>query len=129
MSNRTKVVCAVIRNEAGAYLATQRGSGHYEGLWEFPGGKVEPKESIVEATERELREELDVVVKAGDVLLTNVIELQNKQLELVFIAAQIVSGDIQLNEHAAFRWLLPSQLNDVVWLPGDIPMVDRLAIT
>jgi len=129
MSNRTKVVCAVIRNEAGAYLSTQRGSGHYEGLWEFPGGKVEPEESIAEATERELREELEVVVKAGDVLFTNVIELQDKQLELVFIAAQIVSGDIQLNEHAAFRWLLPSQLNDVVWLPGDIPMVDRLAIT
>ena len=119
----------MIRNEAGAYLATQRGSGLYEGLWEFPGGKVEPEESIAEATERELREELEVVVKAKDVLLTNVIELQGKQLELVFIAAQIVSGDIQLNEHAAFRWLLPSQLNDVEWLPGDIPMVDRLAIT
>ena len=55
MSNRTKVVCAVIRNEAGAYLATQRGSGHYEGLWEFPGGKVEPEESIAEATERAQR--------------------------------------------------------------------------
>ena len=49
------MVCAVIRNEAGAFLATHRGSVHYEGLWEFPGGKVEPEESIAEATERAQR--------------------------------------------------------------------------
>ena len=65
MSNRKQVVCAVIRNEAGAYLATQRGSGHYEGLWEFPGGKVESEESIAEATERELRERLASSVRAN----------------------------------------------------------------
>lgn len=129
MSNRIKVVCAVVRNDAGAYLATQRGSGHYKALWEFPGGKVEPKEGIAEAAKRELFEELEIVVDVGDVLLTNAIKLQDKHLELVFIAAKIASGNIQLKEHLAFRWLLPSQLNDVKWLPGDIPMVDRLAIT
>lgn len=122
----TQVVCAVIRNHRGAYLATQRDSGSFEGLWEFPGGKVEKGESIEEATCRELEEELAVQVIPVGVLLKNLIQLESKTLELIFVEARLTGGIIQLREHKAYRWLMPEDLKSVDWLPGDIPMVDRL---
>tara|TARA_B110000003_G_C16344540_1_gene416191 strand:+ start:194 stop:619 length:426 start_codon:yes stop_codon:yes gene_type:complete len=127
MSLVTQVVCAVIRNERGEYLATQRGSGSFEGLWEFPGGKVEPGESIEEATSRELLEELSITTTTSGVMLINKVELHEKALELVFVATQIIEGDIQLNEHRACKWLLPSEMGDLEWLPGDLPMVEFLS--
>ena len=126
MSSVTQVVCAVIRNAHGAYLATQRNLGRYEGLWEFPGGKVEPGESFGEATARELQEELGITILTSEIILTNTIELEEKKLELLFVSTQIVGGQIQLKEHRSFKWLLPSEMNDIDWLPGDIPMVEKL---
>ena len=122
----TRVVCAVIQDDRGAFLATQRDSGSLAGLWEFPGGKVEREESVEAATKRELEEELDISVSPGRTLLTNRIHLNTKELELVFIETRILSGTIQLKEHRAYRWLMPEDLKSVEWLPGDIPMVDRL---
>ena len=122
----TRVVCAVIQDDRGAFLATQRDSGSLAGLWEFPGGKVEREESVEAATKRELEEELDISVSTGRTLLTNRIYLDTKELELVFVETRILSGTIQLKEHRAYRWLMPEDLNSVEWLPGDIPMVDRL---
>lgn len=126
MGPATQVVCAVIRNSHGAYLATQRASGSFQDLWEFPGGKVESGESIEDATSRELEEELAIQVTPIKVLLTNLIQLETKTLELVFVETRIRSGTIQLKEHRAYRWLMPEDLKSVEWLPGDIPMVDRL---
>lgn len=122
----TRVVCAVIQDDRGAFLATQRDSGSLAGLWEFPGGKVEREESVEAATKRELEEELDISVSTGRTLLTNRIYLDTKELELVFVETRILSGTIQLKEHRAYRWLMPEDLKSVDWLPGDIPMVDRL---
>lgn len=123
----TQVVCAVIRNHRGAYLATQRDSGSFEGLWEFPGGKMEPGETFEEATARELKEELGITAKTNQVILTNTIELGEKTLELLFVSTQMVEGPIQLKEHRSFRWLLPSEMSNYEWLPGDIPMVEKLS--
>ena len=124
MSLVTQVVCAVIRNERGEYLATQRSSGSFECLLEFPGGKVEPCESIEEATSRELSEELSITTTTSGVMLTNRLNSKRK-LELVFVATQIIEGDIQLNEHRACGFTI--EISDLEWLPGDLPMVEFLS--
>ncbi|MEG0950104.1 MAG: NUDIX domain-containing protein, partial [Bacteroidales bacterium] len=54
-----EVVAAVLHQEE-TYFATQRGYGEFEGLWEFPGGKIEPGESHEVALKREIQEELGV---------------------------------------------------------------------
>ena len=58
---RIEVVAAIIQND-GAFFACQRGYGEFEGMWEFPGGKIEPGESSQEALKREIQEELGVSV-------------------------------------------------------------------
>ena len=64
-----EVVAAIIR-EGDRVLATQRGYGEFEGMWEFPGGKIEPGEERVEALKREIGEELAVEIVVEELVCT-----------------------------------------------------------
>ena len=64
------IVVAAVVEEDGAFLVTRRQAGvHLEGLWEFPGGKIDPAESHAGALRREMREELDTDVDVQDLVL------------------------------------------------------------
>ena len=66
-----EVAAAIIQDDAGRYLITQRRRGsHLEGLWEFPGGKREPDESLEACLRRELTEELSATFSVGEPLET-----------------------------------------------------------
>ena len=56
---KIEVVAAILHRD-GTYFATQRGYGEFEGMWEFPGGKIEPGESREVALRREIQEELGI---------------------------------------------------------------------
>ncbi|MEE0805418.1 MAG: NUDIX domain-containing protein, partial [Prevotellamassilia sp.] len=64
-----EVVAAIIR-EGNTIFATQRGYGEFEGMWEFPGGKIEAGEAPEAALVREIQEELAVTVEVGSLLHT-----------------------------------------------------------
>ena len=119
------VVCAVIR-EGDRFFCVQRASGALANKWEFAGGKVEEGETPQQACQRELLEELELTVKAGEVVFTNEIQIQDKVYNLLFIEAEILSGGITLKEHKEARWVEKDSLHELDWLEGDIPMVDRL---
>lgn len=121
-----QVVCAILKDERGRYLAAQRASGSMAGKWEFPGGKIEFEETPQQACERELAEELGVQVKAGQVVLQHQIDIATRQFELLFIEAHWVQGEFKAKEHAALRWLRPAELSELDWLDGDLPMVEML---
>ena len=120
------VVCAIIRDKKNRILCVQRGRGSLKGKWEFAGGKVEENETPQQACERELLEELEITVTAGEVVFTNEIQIQDKVYNLLFIEAEILSGEITLKEHKEARWVEKDSLHELDWLEGDIPMVDRL---
>ena len=63
-------VVAAIQHREGAYFATQRGYGEFEGMWEFPGGKIEPGESREVALKREIQEELGINITIDKFLCT-----------------------------------------------------------
>lgn len=96
------------------------------GMWEFPGGKVEPGERPAEALRREIAEELDCMVRVGRHLMTSEHETAAGLVILDTYRCSLAAGEPRASEHAEIRWLAPEQLPDLEWSPADLPTVRRL---
>ena len=120
-----EVVAAVIHKD-GAYFATQRGYGEFEGLWEFPGGKIELGESHECALKREIHEELGVRVSVEDFICTTDYNYPSFHLTMHCYLCSIESGTIELREHKAAQWLSVELLDNVEWLPADEGLIPKL---
>ena len=123
------VAAAIICRGEGAdlrILAAQRGYGEFEGGWEFPGGKLEPGETAAHACAREIREELGVEIAGLEPLCTVEYDYPAFHLSMACFTCRIAAGTIDDTEHEALRWLAPSELRAVGWLPADIEVVAAL---
>ena len=123
---KTINVVAAIIHQDGKILATQRGYGEYKGLWEFPGGKMEPEETEEQAIVREISEELNVDIVVERKVCT--VEHDYPQFHLVMHCfwCSIGSGVLELREHQSARWLAQSEWESVEWLPADVSVVEAL---
>jgi 8-oxo-dGTP diphosphatase len=120
----SRLVVGAALVDAGRLLAAERTSPpELAGLWEFPGGKVEPGETDEAALVRECREELGVVVAVG--LLLG--ELPVPVGTLRVYRCTLIAGTPEAREHARLRWLAPVELFDVPWIPVDLDLVRDLA--
>ena len=122
---KIEVVAAIIYKD-GEYFATQRGYGEFEGMWEFPGGKIEPGESSEDALKREIQEELGVDIAIENLLCTTEYDYLSFHLTMHCYLCSIASGEIELREHKSARWLRPEELGSVEWLPADKDVISRL---
>ena len=120
------VVAAIIQDEEGHVLATQRGYGKYEGWWEFPDGKIEPGETHDVALVREIWEELNVMIKIDEWLCTIEYDYPRFHLTMHCALCHIVQGRVQLNEHLSAQWLSRKELDIVQWLPADVEVIERI---
>lgn len=121
------VVGAVIERD-GLILCAQRApGGEVGGLWEFPGGKIEPGETPRAALEREVREELHCEVAVGQEVATTTHEYGFGAITLTTYRCRLVAGEPLLAEHAAVAWLAPADLPTLAWAPADIPAVALLS--
>ena len=125
-----RVVAAVIKatNEKGKPMifATQRGYGDLKGGWEFPGGKIEERETPKEALKREIMEELDTEIKVGKLIDTIEYDYPTFHLSMDCFWCEIVKGELVLKEHEAARWLTREQLGEVEWLPADVTLIEKV---
>lgn len=127
---RLLVVAALIESE-GRILVCQRRKGSAFALkWEFPGGKVQGRESIAEALRRELLEELGVEAEIGaEIYRTRhrYVELA-REIELIFLAASSSASEIRNLAFEQMRWVRPEELSKLDFLPADREFVEKLAL-
>jgi 8-oxo-dGTP diphosphatase len=120
------VVAVALVDRAGRVLVQQRPAGkQLAGLWEFPGGKVEPGETPEAALVRELSEELGIAV-APDALrpLTFASEpLADRHLLLLLYLCREWEGEPQALDAVALAWHAPSSLRGLAMPPADLPFV------
>ena len=103
----------VVLNEAGEVLIDQRlNEGLLGGLWEFPGGKQEPGEAIVQTIARELQEELAIEVSVGEELISLDHAYSHKKLRFVVHLCQWQKGEPQSLASQQVLWVRPESLAD-----------------
>lgn len=103
----------LVFNADGKLLIDQRlAEGLLGGLWEFPGGKQEPGEAIVDTIRRELREELAIAVEVGEELIVLEHVYGPKCLRFVVHLCRLLSGEPQPLACQQLRWVLPGQLGN-----------------
>lgn len=95
------------------------------GLWELPGGKVEPGESDEAALVREMREELAVEVLPGRRLGAD-LSIGDQGAVLRVWAVRATRGEPTAREHVALRWVSADELDHLAWLPADRPLLPAL---
>ena len=119
---QVKVVAAVIcddtRNVKSVY-ATWRGYGEQKGMWEFPGGKIEPGETPEEALKREIREELTTEIRVGERLGVIEYDYPAFHLSMDCFLCEVTKGQLTLLEAEDAVWLTKETLFSVDWLPAD----------
>ena len=124
-----KVVAAIICNDMerkNKIIATARGYGDLKGGWEFPGGKVEPGETPQQALKREIMEELSTEIKVGELIDTIEYDYPTFHLSMDCFWAEVITGQLELKEAEAAKWLTKDQLESVAWLPADITLIDKI---
>ena len=124
----TIVVVAAVVEENDAFLVTRRPAGvHLAGLWEFPGGKIDPIESHADALRREMREELDTDVDVAELLFETTHVYPERTVALFFYRCFLKQRPRPLLGQE-MQWIKRSQLGSLDFPPADDALIERLQL-
>ncbi len=123
------VAVAVITNAVGEiFIARRPNHVHQGGLWEFPGGKIEPGESVAQALNRELREELGVSAKRACPLIQIAHSYPDKHVVLDVWCVAELDGEPHGREGQPVRWVAPDHLNRIEFPKANTPIVTAVQL-
>ncbi len=122
------VACALVDTDRRVLIAKRPEGKSMAGLWEFPGGKVEPDETPEAALIRELREELAVETKQACLAPLSFAShsYENIHLLMPLYVCRKWQGTPQALEHADLKWVRPQALRDYPMPPADEPLIAAL---
>jgi 8-oxo-dGTP diphosphatase len=113
---------------SGPTVLVARRSDSSTEIWEFPGGKVEPGETVQACVVREIAEELGVRVQVGTVIDEFACAAGGSRIFFSFCWARVSSGTLELRVHDDFRWLEPAELDRVPMHEADRRIASRLQV-
>jgi 8-oxo-dGTP diphosphatase len=120
-----EVVAAIIQKD-NKILATKRGYGEFENMWEFPGGKIEAGETRETALIREIKEELDADISIDQFVITVEYTYPSFHLVMHCYFCSLINGEFNLLEHNEAKWLELDNLWSVDWLQADIDVINKI---
>jgi 8-oxo-dGTP diphosphatase len=125
----TIVVVAAVIERDGRFLVTRRPAGvHLAGMWEFPGGKIDPHETHIDALHREFREELDADIAVEDLVLATTHAYPDTTVTLYFYGARLLS-DARPMLGQEMRWVDRHELRMLGFPPADEELIRVLVAT
>jgi len=125
--NHFNVAAGILCDSAGRILIAERvGGGVFNGLWEFPGGKIGADETSLEALSRELAEELGIEVTACASFMNLRHEYDDRVVTIEFFIVSEWNSDPVGREGQALRWVPRDSLDAEELLPADVPVVEAL---
>jgi mutator protein MutT len=120
------IVAAALVERDGRLLITRRQPGvHLEGLWEFPGGKCEPGETVAECLQRELHEELAVTALVDEERFVTCHTYYDRTVELHFLDCRVI-GEPRPQLGQEMQWVRRGELSQFAFPPADAELIARL---
>ena len=123
------IVTAAVIRRGNKVLVARREGGDLAGRWEFPGGKLEPGESPEACLAREIKEELDLEVRVGDIFAVVYHRYQTGPiLLLAYECVPVAAGrpEETLRSRDGVRWVSPEELTRLDLAPADVPIAAKL---
>lgn len=120
------VTAAVIRRNGRLLIAQRPLGGRLGGLWEFPGGKVEPGETLKQCLRREIKEELGIRIKVGQPIASINHAYTHFKITLHAFECELVSGKPQAVEVQDFKWVRMSELKKYAFAKTDLKIIEVL---
>jgi 8-oxo-dGTP diphosphatase len=123
------VVAALIESAGKLLVCQRRRNDTFALMWEFPGGKLKPGESLEQALERELEEELGVKSSIGPEVFRTRHQYaeMSEPIELVFFTATLESPEVRNLVFEQIAWRAPASLPELNFLPADRELTEKLA--
>jgi 8-oxo-dGTP diphosphatase len=122
------VACALIDPDGRVLIAQRPPQKAMAGLWEFPGGKIEPGESPEAALIREMHEELGIAVKEACLAPFTFASHAYSEFHLLMplYVCRRWEGEPSPREHGALKWVRPRDLTQYPMPPADLPLIPML---
>ncbi|MGI9343498.1 MAG: 8-oxo-dGTP diphosphatase MutT [Gammaproteobacteria bacterium] len=122
-----EVAAGVLTDAAGRTLiACRPEDGHLGGWWEFPGGKLDARETPLQGLTRELHEELGIKVRAATPLVEYTHEYRDRIVRLHVWRVTQYDGEPTGIEGQPIKWTRIQELPEAGLLPADLPIIDVL---
>jgi mutator protein MutT len=127
MTPHLHIALALIWQEGRILISKRRADAdHLPGLWEFPGGKCQSDETPAQCAVREAQEEVGLQVKVSAERTPITFDYPERIVTLFPFDCEVIGGEAQPLEVAAFRWVLPSELKIEDFPSANIGLIEEL---